>query len=317
MNHNQHTMTRKQTRQFAGIGETVLDIVLRDNQPQAAVPGGSVFNTMVSLGRTVGREFPEVHLTLASQTGNDAVSERVISFMAQNRVSTDGIQRAHGQSTISLAFLDSGSNARYEFYRDKDLPPFRTPDIPLAKEDIVVFGSFFAVSPVTGKPTREFISRAREQGAIVYYDINFRPNHRVEAEIFERNIALSDIVRASSDDIGYLYGSDDAARVYEEHIAPLCRNFICTRGAADAEMFSPDARLRLPVPKVERIVSTIGAGDSFNAGVIYALIRHGYTKDRLRSLSDEDWGRLATPGMRFSANVCASIHNYVDPDFRP
>ena len=38
------------TRKIIGIGETVLDIVFREGQPQAAVPGGSVFNSMISLG---------------------------------------------------------------------------------------------------------------------------------------------------------------------------------------------------------------------------------------------------------------------------
>ena len=38
-------------RKVIGIGETILDILFRDGQPQAAVPGGSVYNAMISLGR--------------------------------------------------------------------------------------------------------------------------------------------------------------------------------------------------------------------------------------------------------------------------
>ena len=51
-------MFDREGRMIAGIGETVLDILFRNGQPQAAVPGGSVFNAMVSLGRTIGRSRP-------------------------------------------------------------------------------------------------------------------------------------------------------------------------------------------------------------------------------------------------------------------
>ena len=106
-------------RSIIGIGETVLDIVFREGQPQAAVPGGSVFNSMVSLGRTLGRTNPEVRLIMLSQTGDDAVAEIMTSFMAKNGLSTEGIQQVHGQSAVSMAMLDANNNAQYEFFRDK------------------------------------------------------------------------------------------------------------------------------------------------------------------------------------------------------
>lgn len=303
-------------RHITGIGETVLDIVLRDGEPRAAVPGGSVFNSMISLGRTLGRDCPEdVVLTMVSQTGDDPVADLVTGFMLRNNVVADGSLRAPGQSTVSLAFLGGDSNARYEFFRDPSLPPFRAPEQAFHRDDIVLFGSFFAVSPATGDETRAFIRRASGSGAIVYYDVNFRPVHQVERHLFEKNMALSDIVRASSEDILCLYGTDDAARVYSDHIAPLCPIFICTRGGGNATVFSPGVQADVPVAKVEKLVSTIGAGDNFNAGVIYALVKGGFTKDSLRALSAADWSVLASSGMAFASAVCGSLFNYVDPDF--
>lgn len=303
------------TRTIIGIGETVLDIVFKNGQPQAAVPGGSVFNSMISLGRTVGRKTPEVKLIMESQVGNDYVADLMTDFMGQNGISTEGFKRAKGQSVVSLAMLDSNNNAHYEFYRDKDMPAFQTPDTPVYPDDIVLFGSFFAVSPVTGPQTQAFIKKAREAGAIVYYDINFRKNHPVPPETIEANIALADIVRGSSDDLELLYGSSDAVRIYAERISRLCRNFICTRGGDDAEVFSPGVHATFPTAPVEKVVSTIGAGDNFNAGILYALVKNGIGKDRLKSLSADDWAQLVPVAMKFSANVCGSMFNYVDPDF--
>ena len=302
-------------RMIAGIGETVLDIVFKENQPQAAVPGGSVFNAMVSLGRTVGRTLPGVRLLMYSQTGDDPVAGLITDFMRANGLDTAGLQQDPGQSTVSMAMLDAAGNARYEFFRDKGLPPFRTPRIPFRADDVVLFGSFFAVSPATGPQTRTAVQAARSAGAIVYYDINFRKNHPAAPEEIEANIALCDIVRGSSEDIEALYGTDDAARVYREHIVARCPQFICTRGAEPAEVFSPGVHAVFPAAPVERVVSTIGAGDNFNAGIVAALVRGGFTRDRVRALSRADWDRLVPTAMRFSAAVCGSLKNYVPEGF--
>ena len=306
-----------QNRTVVGIGETVLDIVFRNMQPQAAVPGGSVFNAMVSLGRTAGRDCPDTRLLMASQAGQDAVADLITEFMAQNGLDTSCIQQDPGQSTVSMALLDELNNARYEFFRDRELPPFRTPQIAFRPEDILLFGSFFAVSGATGPQTRELVQAARAAGAIIYYDINFRRNHPADPRTVEENIALSDIVRGSDEDIQNLWGDPDPARVYRERIAPRCPNYICTKGAQPAEVFSPGVHACFETEPVARVVSTIGAGDNFNAGIVYGILRHGFTRERLRSLSEADWRLLVPTAMRFSAEVCGSLQNYVGPDFQP
>ncbi|MCR4825263.1 MAG: carbohydrate kinase [Bacteroidales bacterium] len=310
-------MSTSRERIIAGIGETVLDIVFRNNQPQAAVPGGSVFNAMVSLGRTAGKLFPELRLIMASQTGDDAVADIILDFMRKNGLDSSCIQRDPGQSTVSMALLDEHDNARYEFFRDKGLPAFRTPQVGFRADDMLLFGSFFAVSEATGPQTRALVRAAREAGAIIYYDINFRKNHTADRRAFEENIALSDLVRGSDEDIEALFGSADAAAVYRDHIAPLCPNYICTRGAQPAAVFSPGAQLSFPTEPVAQVRSTIGAGDNFNAGFLFAMLREGFTRERLRRISAADWALLVPTAMRFSANVCPSLQNYVDPDFRP
>ena len=62
-------------RKVIGIGETVLDIIFKDDQPISAVPGGSVFNGLVSLGRS------GISTSFISETGNDRVGQRIIRFL--------------------------------------------------------------------------------------------------------------------------------------------------------------------------------------------------------------------------------------------
>ena len=304
-------------RRIIGIGETVLDMVFRGGQPQAAVPGGSTFNALVSLGRTAGRD--GVKVIMVTQMGDDPVSDIITSFMAQNNLSTEAVRKEEGhQTTVSMAMLDESSNASYEFLRDRTMPAFKACEIEFTAGDLVIFGSFFAINPETREETRKLITKAKEAGAIIYYDVNFRKSHLAQlAEVkpyIEENCAMSTIVRASNEDIGYLYGCSDAKEVYSAHISRLCTNYICTKGSDCTEVYSQGTHLEFPVEKIET-VSTIGAGDNFNAGIVYGLLKGGYTAQTARDLNAEDWKALVPTATLFSQNVCRSLFNYVDPDF--
>jgi fructokinase len=69
------------------------------------------------------------------------------------------------------------------------------------------------------------------------------------------------------------------------------------------------------VQRVET-VTTIGAGDNFNAGILYGLLRDGIFREKARDLGPEDWPALVQTALRFSAEVCRSLFNYVSPDFQ-
>ena len=103
-------------RNIIGIGETVLDILFVDDQPQRAVPGGSTFNAMISLGRVFAKVSDAPNVKMITETGDDHVGHLITSFMQQNHVSTELVTINPGtQSHLSLAFLDSERNADYEF----------------------------------------------------------------------------------------------------------------------------------------------------------------------------------------------------------
>lgn len=360
---------------IVGIGETVFDIVFKDGKPQAAVPGGSVFNAIISLGRTAGAAASASvagasvagasaagvsasggtvasstaagcaapRVIMATQMGKDNASEIIIGFMRRNNVETTHAICVEGrQSTISLAMLDSRNDARYEFFRDSAMPKFQTPDIEFEPGDILLFGSFFAISPATRLQVRELVARARSQGAIIYYDINFRKGPHGNSphikDYIEENCALSTIVRGSSEDIGNIYGECTAAEAYRDHISSLCSNFICTKGADSTEVFSPGLHAIYPVHKIKTL-STIGAGDNFNAGVVYTLsqlpalaalsapcsapvatLASGATPacsviPAALTLGKEEWDKIVTTAHLFSAEVCQSYENYVPEDF--
>lgn len=296
-----------------GIGETVFDILFKNNQPVKAVPGGSVYNSIISLGR-VG-----VTASFISEVGDDKIGDIILSHLRDSGVDASSVcSFSGGKSPLALAFLNERNDAEYLFY--KDYPNNRLDvDFPqIEKGDIVLYGSYFVLNPVLRDKTKAFLEYAKESGAILYYDINFRKNHVAEriklGEALIENLEFADIVRGSADDFNYLYEMTDAGKIYNEKIKFYCPDFIFTSGDGDVQLFTEDYTDRFPVMKVD-VVSTVGAGDNFNAGVVYGLLREMVKHEMLSCLSHEQWRNIVSCGLDFSAHACTLIENYVDKEW--
>lgn len=293
-----------------GIGETVYDIIFKDNQPQRAVPGGSTFNALVSLGR-VG-----VPCSMVTEVGDDRVADIIYTYLVENGVDATYVYRHKGtKSHVSLAFLDEKNDADYTFYKDYARVRVESPELGVSKDDFVLFGSFFAINPAIRPYVKKMLQDAYEAGAHLYYDLNFRASHIHEIpEIIssiEENMRMSSVVRGSLEDFANLYGTEDVDLIYTKYVQPHCSCFICTNGSKEIYLRTPSIEATFPVEQIET-VSTIGAGDNFNAGFIYALRRmEGRT---LQALSLEDWTGLIATGQLFAQDVCRRFSNSISEE---
>ena len=302
-------------RKVIGIGETVLDIIFKDNKPVEAVPGGSTFNAIISLGRC------GVNASFISEAGNDRVGDYIIKFLRENGVNADNVSTfPDSKSPVSLAFLNTKNDAEYIFYKDHphDQLEFTYPDIQ--PDDIVIFSSYYAVNPVIRPQVLGLLDYARSHGAIIYYDVNYRPAHkddviRITPNLLE-NLDYADIVRGSNEDFTTLYKKDEADKVYNAEISFYCKQFIYTQGSQPVEVRGgKDFKKSYPVHNTS-IISTIGAGDNFNAGFIFGMLKYGITRDDLlRGLTEEQWDKAINCGLDFSADCCKDIFNYVSREF--
>ena len=300
-------------RKVFGIGETILDIIFRNDQPQKAVPGGSVFNGLISLGRL------NVPVSFISELGNDRVGDMIRDFMEDNHITTEFVDRfPDGKSPISLAFLDDDKNANYIFYKDYPAQRLEVPLPKIEKDDIFVFGSYYSLNPVLRTRMVEFLQYAQERKAIIYYDPNFRKAHAHEAirlmpTVLE-NLEFADIVRGSDEDFQNLYGKSDAQEVYKEHIQCSCDRFLTTHGANGVNLHTRNFTRHFDSPQIQPL-STIGAGDNFNAGIIYGLLKYDVRHADLPSLDQDTWRKIIRCGMDLASEVCQSYDNYISKEF--
>ncbi len=285
-----------------GIGETVLDILFKEDQPQKAVPGGSTFNSIVSLGRA------GVHCAMVTDVGGDHIGDIICRYLQDNGVSSEYVCRHEKvKSHISLAFLDEHNDAQYIFYKDHASVSLDGPLPVFGKDDVVLFGSFFAINPVIRPVVGRLLREAREAGAWLYYDVNFRKNHIADLpEVMpniEENMRLADVVRGSTEDFGFLYGLHDGEAIYER-VRRYCPTLILTDGARPIRLYTPDGCESYPVEPIET-VSTVGAGDNFNAGYIYA---------KLTSHLSPFTSHLIEMAQRWSQDVCRQLGNNISDE---
>ena len=296
-----------------GIGETIMDIIFKDGKPTAAVPGGSVFNGIISLGRL------GVPVSLISETGNDRVGDLIVDFLEDNGVEHKGvIQYQNGRSAISLAWLNEKNDAEYMFYKDYPSARLEVSWPEINSDDIVMMGSYFVLNPVLRPKVKDFLDYAREHGALIYYDFNFRSSHKHEAiKIYAdmlENLEYTHIVRGSVEDLENLFGNGDAAKVYKREIEFYCKNFLCTDAGGDIKLITPSVSMDFKVDKIPT-VSTIGAGDNFNAGVVYGLIKYGVRRNDLANLDEGTWTKIIQCGKDLAADVCQSFNNSISKEF--
>jgi fructokinase len=299
-------------RKIYAIGETVLDIIFKDHQPFAAKAGGACLNSAVTLGRL------NLPVHFIGEYGMDEVGNLIDHFLKENDVSTQYVYRYYdGKSSLALAFLNENNDASYDFY--KLYPEKRLhidfPDI--AADDIVLFGSIYAITPEVRDKLLGFIHQAKKKKAIVIYDPNFRKQHlhtlpKLKPLIFE-NMALADIVRGSNEDFSFILGVSDAEEAYEI-IGKDTPNLLYTANIKGVWLHTPALQCRYPVHTIQP-VSTIGAGDNFNAGIVYSLYRHNIRYADLNRLDENTWAEIVRTAIEFATHVCLSYDNYISHEF--
>lgn len=292
------------------LGESLLDIIISSVDDVVVRPGGAMLNAAVSLGRS------GVDVSLITELGDDDTAGLITSFLQNNNVNTKFVELySNSNTSLALAFLDKNKKPKYTFI--KNYPGKRKlADIPKFLDgDMLLFGSLYSLDKKIRKSILSIVNNAHESNATIIYDPNIRNAHHLNDPglmgAIRQNIKLSHIIKGSDEDFTNIFGSS----LISMQMAALRKinkdALIITTLGADGVMADLQGQtIELPAIKT-KVVSTIGAGDAFNAGMIFALDKMKFQNGDLVNNLAGSVENILNSGLSFSAKVCASLDNYV------
>ena len=285
-------------------GEALIDMLPRTTtlgEPAFAPhAGGAVFNTAIALGR------------LGAPTGffsglsTDLMGEILTQTLTASKVDTSLAARSNRPTTLAFVKLVNGQ-ATYAFYDENTagrlLSPADLPTLP-ARVNTLFFGGISLVNDPAAA-TYEAL-QARESGTrVTMIDPNIRPGFITDQAPYRarlsRMMARADIVKLSDEDLHWLMGAGDLTRLARQIIATGPSLVFLTEGAKGARAVTATQDRFVAAQKVT-VADTVGAGDTFNAGVLAALHRaKALHKPALATLPDATLDAALTLGTRAAA----------------
>jgi len=300
------------TRSIYTIGETLFDIIFKNGQPQAGKAGGAMLNSSVSLGR-IG-----LPVNLISEYGDDDIGNIIDKFLIENGVSTTFSDHfREGNTALAIAVLNERNDASYTFYKNYPQKRFGMDFPRIQKDDIILYGSIYAITREIRSKFIGFVKSASDDGGILLYDPNFRKAHASELEelrpLIIENISMASIIRGSDEDFQNIFGAGSPDKAWEA-INKYCGCMVYTASGEAVYVKTLNFTGRFSVKQIKP-VSTIGAGDNFNAGMIASIYKNGITRDQLATMGEDMWSKVISSGVDFASDVCMSYENYISDEF--
>jgi fructokinase len=287
-------------------GDALIDFlpVKSADGQDAIVPvvGGSCLNIAIGMARL------GVDAGFVGGISTDLFGRMIADHAVASGVELRYATRSAHHSTLAFVRTVAGE-PQYAFYNADTASRnwiHRSGSIPLGEIDAIHVGSTTLVDDSSAAQTFALVKEARES-ATISFDPNCRPNLiRDKAEYVARMAAFAaaaDIIRMSDVDFEYLYGDCDFAGRAESMIAAGAGLVVVTRGMRGVQAWHSEAgALEAEAPKVT-VVDTIGAGDSFQAALLYALHALGRVRTGpLREMTADELRRALS-----FASICAAI----------
>ncbi|MEL6798584.1 MAG: carbohydrate kinase [Pseudomonadota bacterium] len=285
-------------------GEALIDMLPRETgvgEPAfAPYPGGAVFNTAIALGRL------DAASGFFSGLSTDLFGEMLERALAASKVDASLAARSARPTTLAFVRLVDGQ-ATYAFYDENTAGRMLDPDdLPVIPD--TVSAMFFGGISLMVEPCASAYLALMERnagGRATMIDPNIRPSFIADPDRYrariEAMVAAADIVKISDEDMTWLMGDGDI-EVQAQALLTKGPSLIClTKGGEGAVGLTARDRIVVPAQRVA-VVDTVGAGDTFNAGVLAALHQRGVlTKAGVAALSAEDVTAALTLGAQVAA----------------
>ena len=272
-------------------GEALIDMLPRETTDgkDAYAPhvGGSVFNTANALGR-LGQD-----VGFFSGISTDFFGEMLMETLTASGVDTRLVARSDRTTTLAFVRLTDG-HASYLFY-DENSAGRMLSETDLPQLDDTTKALFFGCISLVVEPcaaTLETLLMREGETRVTMLDTNIRESFITDETAYrarlDRMLAKSDLVKFSDEDLHWFKGAGDQAALAQEVVAMGPKAVFITEGAKGVTAYTDGGAHFVPAKKVE-VVDTVGAGDTFNAGLLTGLQERGLLdKAALRAVSPED-----------------------------
>ncbi|MCP5087599.1 MAG: carbohydrate kinase [Rhodobacteraceae bacterium] len=273
-------------------GEALIDMIPTPTELgcDGFVPhsGGAVFNTAVALGRLGARA------GLLTGLSTDMFGQQLAAALQASHVDTSLAIKSDRPTTLAFVQLTDG-HASYSFFDENSAGCMLSPDdMPALPPEIstLFFGGISLACEPCADAYAALLAREGENRAVMI-DPNVRPGFISDEARYrsrlEAMIAQADILKVSDEDLNWIVPTPQSLREkIEEMLNKGPSLVILTQGGEGATGYlSNGTEITVPARQVQ-IVDTVGAGDTFNAGVMAWFFEEGkMTRAALRSLSDD------------------------------
>lgn len=298
-------------KKVTAIGELLIDFVpqqkdcaLKEVTHFERVAGGAPANVVTAVSRLGGRG------AMISQVGEDAFGEHICDVLAGNGVDTSHVFHTKKANTgLAFVSLDAAGNREFSFFRNPSADLFLSPEQitsdMLEDTAIVHFCSVDLVDWPVKKAHEKLIQLAQEKNLLVSFDPNVRLPLWDSAEACQKTIReflpMADIIKLSDDEVEFVTGCRSELEAVHQLMQGKCRMVILTKGANGSSVYTRTTSAQTPARKVEKVVDTTGAGDSFAGSFLFQLARAGYGADNLDTISEQELMEF----LNFSADYAA------------
>ena len=285
-------------------GEALIDMLPRTTtlgeDAYAPYAGGAIFNTAIALGRL------GVPAGFFTGLSDDMMGDILRKTLGESGVDYSYCATLSRPTTVAFVKLVDG-HASYAFYDENTAGRMITEaELPVLGEDCEAlhFGAISLIPEPCGSTYEALLAREHEK-RVISLDPNIRPGFIRDKDAhmgrIRRMAAMSDIVKFSDEDLAWfgLEGDEDAlARHWLHHGAKLV---VVTRGAEGAVGYTADHKVTVPSERVT-VVDTVGAGDTFDAGVLASLkMQNLLTKQQVAKLSEDQIAKALALGAKAAA----------------
>ena len=259
-------------------GESLIDMVsfATENGEAQYSPhvGGSILNSAIALGRLGADAY------FCGAISNDTFGGLIEDCYRDSRVQEDFIIKTNRPTTLAYSDISDDGIAQYRFVDEhsagrlidkKNLKPFIN-KIKNAKA-LLVGGISLQAEP-SGTNWQWLVEQVAGS-CLIYFDANIRPNFiEDKATYLKRFTQLTnkiDIIKISEEDYSYLYSEQDFEKLCSEWLEKGVKLIILTLGAKGAKVIYDGGKEISVGAEPVKVIDTIAAGDSFNAGFLFDL----------------------------------------------